>query len=177
MKSSPNRWGHLVSVVNLPAKLLPMAKPDFRPLIQTRKNILNILSGYSVEALNEIPEGFNNNLAWHLGHLVVTQQLICYKNAGLEMLVPDEWVEQFKKGTKPESKVSADQIEALKAALVELPKRTEGDYDKGIFKTYERYETSFGLVLETPEGAINFNNVHEGLHLGYIMAQRRFLTL
>ena len=38
----------------------------------------NILLGYfdkfNLEQLNTIPKGFNNNLIWNLGHIMVVQQ-------------------------------------------------------------------------------------------------------
>ncbi|RMG65283.1 MAG: hypothetical protein D6722_16080 [Bacteroidetes bacterium] len=47
------------------------------------------------------------------------------------------------------------------------------DYEAGRFTAYRRYETSYGVVLASIEDAIRFGNVHEGLHLGYMMVQRR----
>ena len=33
--------------------------------------------------------------------------------------------------------------------------------------------TSYNVILKTVEDAIVFNNIHEGLHLGYMMALNR----
>jgi len=38
-----------------------------------------MITPFSLEQLNKIPEGFNNNLIWNIAHCVVTQQLLCYK--------------------------------------------------------------------------------------------------
>ena len=51
----------------------------------------------------------------------------------------------------------------------------EEDYHKGVFKTYNEYTTSYNVTLNNIEKAIMFNNVHEGLHLGYIMALKKAL--
>ena len=51
-----------------------------------------------------------------------------------------------------------------------LPDTLKEDFDAGIFVTYNEYETSTGLVLDSIETAIAFNNLHEGIHLGVIMA-------
>ena len=46
-------------------------------LIAYRKTSLKVLSGLSMVALNTIPPGFNNNLIWNFGHVVVSQQTLC----------------------------------------------------------------------------------------------------
>ena len=44
------------------------------------------------------------------------------------------------------------------------------DYD-----AYNAYETSVGIVLGNIEDALKFNNFHEGIHLGTILAQRKMV--
>ena len=39
----------------------------------------------------------------------------------------------------------------------------------------EYYETSFGYTLHGVEEAILFNNTHEGMHIGTILALRYFV--
>jgi len=39
-----------------------------------------------------------------------------------------------------------------------------------LFTNYSDYETSFGLNLTSIEEAISFNNIHEGIHFGYLLA-------
>ena len=46
-------------------------------LLITRKFLLKITEDLTIEQLNKIPEGFKNNIAWNLTHLLVTQQLLC----------------------------------------------------------------------------------------------------
>jgi hypothetical protein len=33
----------------------------------------------TLEQLNKIPEGYNNNLIWNIAHVVVVQQMLVYK--------------------------------------------------------------------------------------------------
>jgi hypothetical protein len=47
------------------------------------------------------------------------------------------------------------------------------DYDAGFFPEYTTYTTSFGIDLKNIHDAIIFNNMHECLHYGYILAQKR----
>lgn len=39
---------------------------------------------YSLEQLNKIPAGFNNNLIWNIGHIIVAQQSLIYQLSNLQ---------------------------------------------------------------------------------------------
>ena len=71
-------------------------------LSNTRKFFNNFLEKTSLDDLNKIPQGFNNNMIWNIGHIVVTQQLLAYKLSGLPMIVSDSMVAKYMKDTKPE---------------------------------------------------------------------------
>ncbi len=140
-----------------------------------RKTLEKMLDHYSLEELNKVPEGFTNNLIWNIAHVVVTQQLLVYKLSGLPMMIDDEMVDTFKKGTKTEGVVTQSEVDKVKSLLFSTLDQTEKDLKAGIFKGFKEYPTSTGFVLKSTEDAINFNNYHEGLHLGYIMALRKSL--
>jgi hypothetical protein len=53
--------------------------------------------------------------------------------------------------------------------------KTKEDYENGIFKNYQEYPTSTGFILTSVEGAMNFNNFHEGLHIGILMSLRKLV--
>ncbi len=148
---------------------------DFDLLRKTRANFLKIASGLSETQLNTIPPGFNNNILWNLGHIWVTQQLLCYKLAGQAMLVSEEAVSKLKKGSAPKAGETLPVLESFKDDLLGLVERLEKDYQAGLFKDFDTYETSYGYTLSCIEDAIRFNNLHEGLHLGYVMALKRAL--
>jgi len=142
-------------------------------LQQTRGNVLNIVENLSIEQLNKIPPNFSNNVLWNFAHLVVTQQLLCYKLSGLPLKIPTDWVDKYRKGSKPEGSLTAAEIIPIKEKFVNLVDILQEDYENRIFQNYQSYPTSFGIELTNIEEAIQFNNVHEGLHLGYIMALRK----
>ena len=148
---------------------------QFDILSKNRALILKVIDGFSLKQLNKIPEGFNNNIAWNIAHLVVTQQLLCYKMSGLPILISDEMVSKYKKGTKPEAEVTHAEFEEIKALLVSLPIKFEKDYNAGVFKSYEAYTTSVNLTLTDIDTAAAFNNFHEGIHLGVILAMRKLV--
>ena len=49
---------------------------------QNRKNMLNLLRGYTLEQINKIPAGFNNNLVWNAGHSLFAQQFSVTRQKG-----------------------------------------------------------------------------------------------
>jgi len=148
---------------------------QFNILSKGRKLILKLIEGLTIEQLNKIPESCNNNIVWNIAHLVVTQQLLCYKLSGLQMLVSEEMVSKYKKGTSPSNKVTLEEFEAIKKMFLNLPKQFEEDYGKGKFKSYQSYTTSVDVTLTNIKSACAFNNFHEGIHLGVILGLKKLI--
>ena len=141
--------------------------------LKTRNFYKNILDNYSLEQLNKIPEGFNNNIFWNIKHVIVTQQLLVYKLSGLPMHVTDEEVEAYQKGSKPSSNAYESDLELLKEQLYSTLEQTKRDYKNGFFKKYNEYTVTTKSTLTCVEEALEFNNFHEGIHLGYLLAIMR----
>ena len=135
----------------------------------TRNNFLKKIEGLSLEQLNVIPEGLNNSIAWNLGHVIVTQQLLCYRLSGLACKVSDEMIDKYRKGTKPTNVTSAAEIEQLKSLMIETIDLLKEDLEKGIFENYKTYPTSFGTTLTSIEDGVVFNNIHEAMHYGNVI--------
>lgn len=148
---------------------------NFDTLKKSRILILKIIEGLSIEQLNKIPEGFKNNIAWNIAHLVVTQQLLCYKLAGLKCLISDEMITNFQKGTKPTYTISEAEFKEIKTLFLALPEKLTADYEKGIFTEYNEYTTSVAVTLKNVSDALTFNLLHEGIHLGIILQLKKFV--
>ena len=148
---------------------------QFEVLKKSRELVLKLIDGLTIEQLHTIPQGFNNHIAWNVAHLVVTQQLLHYKLSGLQCLVPDDLIDGYRKGTKPSEKFTEEDFEEIKELLLGLPDTLKEDYEAGIFKEYTEYETSTGFIISSFENALTFNNLHEGMHLGIIMAMRKLV--
>ena len=140
-----------------------------------RKMLSSYFENYTLEQLNKIPEGFSNNLFWNIAHVVVTQQLLIYKLSGLNMLVSDELVDKYRKGTKPEQAATQEEVDEIKSLLFDTVNQTQADYGSGLFTQFTEYPTSSGFVLKNVKDAMAYNNFHEGLHLGIIMSIRKLL--
>ena len=143
----------------------------------TRANILKAIDGISLEQLNVIPDGYNNNLIWNAAHVAVTQQLLCYAMSGLEVKLPKEIITAYRKGAKPERAVTQAEVDQIKAWLTDSIDWLATDLAAGIFQNYKEYQTSYGYKLTSIADAVSFNNVHEGMHLGYIIALKKHLRI
>lgn len=150
-------------------------KNQINALTATRGNIIKVLDALSIDQLNKVPDGFNNNIIWNAAHCVVTQQLLVYKLSNLEPRVSNELIDVYRKGAKPLGNVNEKFVTELKELLVDSIKWMEEDYKNGIFKDYNEYTTSYNITLKSTDEAISFNTVHEGLHLGYMMAMMRLI--
>ncbi|MBB1193732.1 DinB family protein [Flavobacterium sp. SOK18b] len=141
----------------------------------SRKVLSQFLENYTLEQLNKIAPGFNNNLIWNIAHIVVTQQRLVYKFSGMPMIISDELFEKYKGGTKPLQDVAKAEVEEIRSLLFETINQTEADFNNKFFKDYQEYTTSIGLTIKNIEDALSFNNYHEALHMGIIMSIRKFV--
>ncbi|TPG33381.1 DinB family protein [Flavobacterium pectinovorum] len=140
-----------------------------------REILLKVLDNHSLEQLNKIPEGFSNNLIWNIAHCVSSQQVLIYKLSGLPSMVSEEFITKYRKGTKPEGDVSQSEVDEIRVLLFSTLDQVQKDYDNNIFVTYTEYLTSMGFLLKDIDGALSFNNYHEGIHTGIIMSIRKFV--
>ncbi|GHC43358.1 DinB family protein [Ulvibacter litoralis] len=148
---------------------------NFDTTLKNRTLLLQILEALSLDQLNKVPEGFNNNIFWNIKHVVVTQQLLVYGLSNLPMLVASEDIEMYRKGTKVEGAVSEEDVEKLKKELFTTLEQTQLDYKAGLFKTYTEYTVTTKSTLTKVEEAIIFNTFHEGIHLGYVLALKHLI--
>jgi len=149
---------------------------QFEILKANRTIILNILDDLTLTQVNRIPDGFRNNIIWNAAHLIVTQQLLYYKLSGIAIGISDEMVFDYQKDTAPKKEITLKEFEIIKKQLINLVDTSKGDYTNGVFSNYAGYQPSTAKVyLKTIEDAIQFNNFHEGMHLGYILALKNVL--
>ncbi|PWH83759.1 DinB family protein [Algibacter marinivivus] len=142
---------------------------------QVLKNIRNIfdkiIENNTLEDLNKIPKGFNNNIIWNIGHIIVSEQLLAYKLSGLESTLSDDMINKYRKDSKPENNLTQDDVNEIKGLLFSTIEKTQSDYAAGVFKNYNAYTVSTtGNTLTNIDEALQFIAIHEGLHYGYVLA-------
>lgn len=142
----------------------------------TSRTVLSkFLDNYTLAQLNTIPEGFSNNLIWNIAHILVVQQMLVYNLSGLPMMVSDEMVSKYKRGTKPEHSVSQEEVDELKILLFSTLELAQKDFDSDVFKNYTEFTTLSGFTIKNAKAAMEFNNYHEALHTGIMMQIRKFI--
>lgn len=142
---------------------------------QTRVNMLGLMEPLSLEQINTIPAGFRNNLVWNFGHVIVTQQLLCYGLSGLQLNVEKEMTEIYRKGGAPQDPVTQAEFDHFVELSTSTLEQFQKDYVQGIFTDYKRYTTSYQVELSRIEEAFQFNLAHEALHLGTMMALKKLV--
>lgn len=141
----------------------------------SRKIYLEFFDKYSLEQLNIVPEKFNNNLIWNIGHIIAAQQSLVYKTSSLPMHITDEYFDKYKPGTKPMGAVLQREADEIKSLLTSMIDKTETDLANGRFVTFAERNTITGFHLGNLQDALVFNNYHEGLHLGYMKSIAKFV--
>jgi hypothetical protein len=143
-------------------------------LTNTRKFFIKFLEKTTLEDLNTIPQGYNNNMIWNIGHILVTQQLLAYKLSGLPMMISETLISKYMKETKPNGFVSQNEVDEIKSLLLSTIEKTKEDFKNNLFTNFKEYTVSTtGNTLTNIDEAFQFILFHEGIHLGYVMALSR----
>jgi len=142
----------------------------------SRKAYLKFFENYSLEQLNRIPDGFSNNLILNIGHIIATQHKLIYIGSDVAGHIPEEVFLNYQSGTKPTAPVGQQEADLLKRLLLEQIEPTISDFNNNKFVTYHERTTGTGFHLTSIYDAFEWNNFHEGLHLGYMMSIRKFIV-
>jgi hypothetical protein len=123
--------------------------------------------GFSCEILSGV----------HIGRhsIIAAQQGLVYRLSGLTPLVSETFIDKYKNGSKPDELTTQEEVNEIKALLTSTLDQTLVDYEEGKFKNYQEYQTKTGFLLKNLEDALQFNNYHEGIHLGFIMKIKKHI--
>ncbi|MGF7229845.1 DinB family protein [Arachidicoccus sp.] len=148
-----------------------MTDLSLKYILRIRELFIELVNGLSIEALNEIPEGFNNNIAWNFGHSIISTQGLCYLRSGVQPAMEIPLVEKYRKGSRPESFISKAEIDDLKAQAIAYLDQIKNDLASDRFKNITPYSTAtFSYEMNTIEEVITCCLAHETLHYGYALA-------
>jgi hypothetical protein len=126
-----------------------------------------------------IPPTWNNNLRWHVGHLVTSPHILTHGLMGEPLPLPAEFRGLFARGTGPRGWGDAPipSFESLVTRMTGVIPELFDAFESRAKDAFPKpYTTSVGIVLRTPVDALEFSMVHDGIHYGMIEALRRGLN-
>ena len=140
-----------------------------------RNGIVNIMDEMSLGQINHVPEGFNNNLVWQLGHLIVALQNYCYINAGLPSMLEESFIERYKNGTKPEGSIDEAEFITMKNLATSTLDQLEKDLQSDTFANFEPKTLGNGIQINSIADALEMMVFHEALHYGEVKILKRLV--
>jgi uncharacterized damage-inducible protein DinB len=147
----------------------------FDQLKRNRDRTLAVLDSVTEQQADVIPAGFNNNIRWHVGHILTTQERFALRLIGEPLGLPEELTSLFLNGTKPADWEGASpeagppDLSTLRRLLEEQPERlcelVQGRLEEKLTVPFKE--------LGTLGEALIFSIGHEAAHTGYIMALKK----
>jgi uncharacterized damage-inducible protein DinB len=148
----------------------------FKVLQKSREAIAQATKGLPLELLNKIPEGFNNNVIWNLGHIVSVQQLLIYGLSKTPFVVDSFIIDNFKNKSKPERPYTSEEVELIFSSLETSIVQMQKDYNDKKFGVPTPFMSkSMNTTFDTIEEIMTFNIFHEGLHTGVVQKYLQLL--
>ncbi len=130
-----------------------------------RGNTLKLAENLNSDHLQTIPEGFNNNILWNLGHIYVVHENLVFKASGEDTLIPEGFAEHFAPKTSP--KDWGDAVPSFETVVEKLKEQAErmtttfsGKLDVTIPKALQ-FPT---FEMTTNGDLLHFGMVHEAMH-------------
>lgn len=148
----------------------------FHTIKTVRENFLKLISGISIESLNEVPPGFNNNIIWNFGHIIASQQILCYEFTDNKPLIENCYISSYRNGTKPDHFIDNAELEILKENLLSTIDCTEHNLKNNLFENFRPKLLHFGLKLEDIQDALRWVPVHDAIHFGYSLALKKMVS-
>lgn len=138
-------------------------------LIGVRQQLYDTLKELTQEQWFAQPEGFANNIAWNVGHLIVAQQGLVYRRLGVPGYITPEMAAMYRPGTSPADWTTTPDTDELLRLFIELPQKMAEDIAAGKFDHITPPSQTGGLPpAKSVAHALIFNQFHEGMHAGNI---------
>lgn len=149
----------------------------FKYIRRNREIFLALVNSLTIEQLNKIPQGFNNNIAWNFGHIVVSTQSLCYVRPEVKPDIEIPFRAKYQKGSKPERFIIQEEIDVLKQQLVSSINIIEEDVKNNAFKKITPYATdTYKHEMTNIEEILTCTLAHDSMHYGYALAQSKLVV-
>ncbi|TCZ79493.1 DinB family protein [Paenibacillus albiflavus] len=145
----------------------------FMQLNTYRSELLETVAGLTQAEAEHIPQGFNNNIRWNLGHIYIDQYLWIRVLTKEEMPFPSTYMDWFGYGTDPSRFTSeTPTLSELISILQQQPLIIQEKYQDRMDEEYDQTE----MGMHTIEQVLVRTIFHEGLHIGAIQAIKKQLV-
>ncbi|WP_377890437.1 DinB family protein [Alkalihalobacillus sp. R86527] len=127
----------------------------------------------SEDLVNIQPEGFNNTIKWHLGHIITETEYFLFEITSLEVKLPNTYNDFFAPGTKPadwkgEAPLLSELVLSLKSQVERVNQLSEEMFNHMLKKPVHGFNTA--------ADSASFSVLHESLHLGQLLSMKRMIT-
>lgn len=136
---------------------------------------LHTVQGIEPGSLATVPAGFKNNILWNLGHIACVQAALLYGPCGKPSPLPGHYPRMFYDGTSPAMWDTVPEDDEVLGTLRSLNETIVHDHNAGVFTDFHPFDLVPGYRLADAEAALSFHTVHEGIHLGVIMALKKLV--
>ncbi|GGO01642.1 DinB family protein [Saccharibacillus kuerlensis] len=144
----------------------------FKLMDRAQASILKYLEDVPEEARKTIPEGFNNNLHWQLGHILAISDRVVNTFSGRELVFPETYAVYFAARTKPaEWQGEPPAWDELIGELEQLPARFREAYADKLDEPLANLDNF--AKAETLGDLLTLNVAHMNQHMGIINALTR----
>ncbi|MGG2015100.1 DinB family protein [Bacillus sp. S10(2024)] len=149
-----------------------MNKLIFKQFRMTRSYFIKNVESLSKEIVNVQPNGFNNTIQWHIGHVltVAEQFMLGFPHKTTHLSV--NYIELFGNGTKPAD--WKDDVPTVDKLIIELKDQLVRLQQIPAERLNETLEKPF-MGLETFGELAGLTLMHEANHLGQIQAMKRII--
>lgn len=141
------------------------------------KKVIDLLSNTSLEIINTIPTGFNNNMAWNFGHLITSSYSLAFRVTGVDPDIQIPYFEKYKKGSKPEGIVTQEEINELTTLANSFKSTIERALHADKFANIIEYTTqTFEIPINNINDMLITIAMHNTLHWQIIKNYKTILT-
>lgn len=135
--------------------------------------MLGLVEELTLEELNTIPAGFNNNIIWNLGHIMISTIGLCYVRSQADVSHTIPFAKLFGKGTRPGEPIDQQTVNEVKRLIVESITQIERDAASGLFDKVVPYSTdTYGHEMADIKEILTCTLAHDNMHLGIVKAQK-----
>lgn len=135
-----------------------------------RHSVLKLTDGFSVEQMNRIPDKMKNNLVWNLGHMIFTQQMLCYGLGGLKPAIDTAYFAEFAPDTLPARHIGQEEIFRIRTTFEHSFECLVNDVEANNLDGYKPWKLPTGIAIDTIYDAMATNAIHEGRHFGVVIS-------